>query len=137
MPNISNRSRKVGEQIKRELAALLNSEVKDPRISMLTINAVDVSADLGQAKVYITSLQTGVDHAQLIGVLNGMNGFLRGHLGRSLSLRAIPKLHFIYDTSVEEGAKLSRLIDSAVAEDKQKASLRSDQTIDDGKKTND
>lgn len=132
MPNLSNRSRKVGEQIKRELAQLLSHEVKDPRISsMLTINAVEVSADLGQAKVYVTSLQSGVQHTQLIKILDGMAGFLRGELGRSLSLRVIPKLKFIYDTSVEDGAKMSQLIDKAMAEDRQKASQRQDDPEDD------
>ncbi len=121
MPKDPSRSRKVSEQIKRELAVLINTEVKDPRVSMLTISAVKVTPDLSQAKIYITSLEENTDKKQLIKVLESMSGYLRSELGRQVSLRIIPKLIFIYDVSVERGAEISKLIDSAVAEDRQKA----------------
>jgi len=126
MPKVTSRSRKVSEQIKRELAVLINTEVKDPRVNLVTLNAVETSSDLGQAKVYVTSLQTTIEHKELIDVLNSMAGFLRSALGKLMTLRVVPKLKFIYDESIERGAELSKLIDSALAEDRQKAHSDSD-----------
>lgn len=119
MPKEFSRTRRVGEQIQRELADLIRSEVKDPRVGMVTVNAVEVSKDLGHAKVYITVM----DETQRQQTLDGLQraaGFLRSELGRRMFIRSVPQLHFHYDESVSRGARLSSLIDQALADDRKK-----------------
>ena len=120
MSNEISRTRRVAEQIKRELSSIMQFSVKDPRVKLININAVNLSPDLGHAKVYIGSLQTDVDQEETVGVLNRMAGFLRKELGRELHLRSIPQLHFFYDDTAERGNELASLIDSAVSEDTRK-----------------
>ncbi len=114
-----SRTQRVGDQLQRELAVLIQQEVKDPRIGMITVNAVEVSRDLGYAEVYVTAL--GVDdqphQAQIEKILNGAAGFLRSRLARLMKLRIVPHLRFHYDESIARGQHLSALIDKAVGED--------------------
>jgi len=114
----SQRSRKVGEQIQRELALIINQEIKDPRVSWVTVAAVHVSRDFAHAKVYVTSLVENKNREQLVQILNNASGFMRRQLGKILKIRTVPELHFVYDESVEYGNRLSKLIDDAVAHDK-------------------
>lgn len=110
------RSQRVAEQIQRELADLLQFEVKDPRVSRVTVTEVEVSGDLAHAKVFYSStenapeLQKGLEKAA---------GFLRSQLSQRMLMRTVPQLHFVYDASIERGMRLSRLIDDAVAQDGQ------------------
>jgi ribosome-binding factor A len=112
----SQRARRVADQIQRELAELLREELKDPRVRMVTVTGVDVSADLAHAKVYFTSLVGEEERREIAAGLARAGGFLRTALGRRMRIHNIPELHFIHDASVEEGVRLSRLIDDAVAE---------------------
>lgn len=116
-----SRTQRIGDQIQRELAQLIRREVKDPRVGLVTITAVDVSRDVGHAKVFITVMgqDNAEDIAQSIKVLNSAAGFLRMQLAREMKLRSVPQLHFHYDESVARGAHLSALIERAVAEDGQ------------------
>ena len=118
MPKEFSRSKRVAAQIQRELAQLIQLEIKDPRVGMVTISAVDLSSDLSYAKVYITVL--GSDHTpeEAVEALNHAAGFLRHELGRRVVLRIVPHLTFIYDESVERGASLSALIDASLASSK-------------------
>ena len=111
---IPNRSFRVADQIQRDLAELIR-ELKDPRIGMATISAVEVTPDYAHAKVFFTSM-TGQDNLDdiLVG-LRRASGFLRRELGRRVRIHTTPELHFVYDTSVEEGTRLSALIDKAMA----------------------
>ncbi len=118
MPQQSSRSRRVGEQIKRELALLIHDEVKDPRVRMVTVNAVEVSRDFTHARVYVTSLVPEQERDDLLEGLHKAAGFLRRELGRRIFLRTIPQLHFHYDTSIDNGARMSALINEAVASDR-------------------
>lgn len=112
------RTRRVAEEIQRDLAEILRSEVKDPRVGMVTITAVDVAADMAHAKVHFTQLD-GVEHAdEAVAALTRISGFLRSALARRLSLYTVPQLTFAYDDSIESGMKLSQLIDDAVAADR-------------------
>jgi ribosome-binding factor A len=108
----------VGEQIQRELAALIHNELKDPRLGMVSVSAVQVSRDLGHAKVYVSVLGNESQSAESIKVLKHAAGFLRHKLGKMLHIRIIPELHFILDRSLEEGARLGALISEAVASDR-------------------
>lgn len=115
------RSRRVGEQMQRELALLIQQELKDPRLGMITVSGVEVTRDFAHAKVFVTVLSD--DTAQVEKSLEGLRhaaGFLRRELGRRMQLRAIPELHFVHDASVERGTRLSALIDQAVAADGKK-----------------
>lgn len=109
-----SRSDRVAEQIQRELADLLQFEVKDPRIGMVTITEVEVSGDMAHAKIYYsahaasTELQKGLEKSA---------GFLRSQLGKRMLLRTVPQLHFIYDASIDRGMRLSKLIDEALTPD--------------------
>lgn len=113
-----SRTRRVGEQMQRELAQLIQREVKDPRLGMVTVSGVDVSRDYSVAKVYITVLGDNADPAQTLAILNKVSGFLRHELGQRMVLRTVPALTFHYDESVERGSELSRLIDEAVSKDR-------------------
>jgi len=118
-----SRTQRIGDQMQRELAQLIRREVKDPRVGLVTITAVDVTRDLGHAKVYITVMgdDGGEQVKQSVKVLNAAGSFLRTQLGREMKLRSVPQLHFHYDESVARGAHLSALIERAVAEDSQHA----------------
>ena len=116
-----SRSRRVGEQIQRELAQLVQRELKDPRLGMVTISAVEVTKDLSVAKVYFTVLNPGHDVEETLKGLNHSIGFLRRELAHRMKLRVVPELRFQYDRSIEEGSRLSALIDAAVSQDKSKS----------------
>ena len=97
-----SRSRRVGEQIQRELAELIQRELKDPRIGFVTVSAVEVSRDMTHAKVYVTELTQQANHKEMLAALGHASGFLRRELGQRMRLRTVPELHFIYDKSIEE-----------------------------------
>jgi len=118
MKKTSQRARRVGDEVQRELADLLRTEVKDPRVGPVTITAVEVSGDLSHAKICVTLL-AGREHAdEAVKALQHTAGFLRSALAHRLSLYSVPQLHFAYDDSIENGMKLSQLIDEAVAADR-------------------
>ena len=118
----SPRPRRIGDQIQRELAELLRQQVKDPRIGMVTVTAVDVSPDLSHAKIFVTHLG-GTEQAQaVVAALQHTAGYLRTELSHRLKLYSVPELRFYYDDSIESGLRLSRLIDDAVAEDRKHSS---------------
>ena len=123
MPKDYSRSRRIAEQIQRELAGLVRLELKDPRVAgLLTITDVEVSADQSHAKVFFTLLGDETRVKETTTGLTRAAGFLRTQLAQRMKLRTVPTLEFKYDASVERGMKLSRLIDEAVGSaPKQKA----------------
>jgi ribosome-binding factor A len=112
------RLRRVADQIQRELAEIVRSELKDPRVGMVTLTGVEVSPDLAHAKVYFTTLADDARRGEVLAGLKRAAGFLRTELGHRIKVHNTPELHFLYDASVEHGVRLSRLIDDAVAADK-------------------
>ena len=117
MPRDFPRTRRVGEQMQRELAVLIRDRIKDPRLGMVTVSDVEVSRDLAHARVYFTVLGDEEARRQSQEVLDRAAGFLRGELGRIMKLRTIPELRFIYDESIERGEKLDALIEAAIEAD--------------------
>lgn len=115
MPKDYSRTLRIADQIQRELADLIRNELKDPRIGMITLTGVDVSQDYAHAKIFYTTLRSESDNFLIQNGLENAAGFLRSQLLHRLKLRVIPQLHFIYDKSIERGARLSQLIDEAVA----------------------
>lgn len=118
MPKEFSRTRRIGEQIRRDLAQLIRDELSDdPRMVMVSITSVEVTRDLSQAKVYVTMLGDTADRAEVVDNLNRATSMLRRELGRKMYIRTVPRLSFIYDEVVERGARLSSLISDAVAAD--------------------
>ncbi|HYP66817.1 MAG TPA: 30S ribosome-binding factor RbfA [Thiobacillaceae bacterium] len=117
MPKDFPRSRRVADQIQRELAEIIRVELEDPRVGLATITAVEVSSDLEHAKIFVTSLGPASDHNALLAGLRRAAGYLRSQLSHRMKLRIVPALTFEYDTSVQRGVELSQLIDQAIAED--------------------
>jgi ribosome-binding factor A len=115
MPKDFSRTLRVADQIQRELANLIRLEVKDPRVGMVTLTGVEVSPDYAHAKVFFTLLGNSAQQEAAQRALAHAAGFLRGQIGRRIKLHTIPELHFVFDESVERGARLSQLIDSAIA----------------------
>jgi ribosome-binding factor A len=109
-----SRAGRIADQIQRDLAVLIRSEVKDPRIGMVTLTGVEVSNDYQHAKVFFTTLGDAAVLAKAQLGLDKASGFLRSQLAKGLGLRIVPELHFVHDESVERGARLSKLIDDAV-----------------------
>lgn len=120
MPKEFPRSRRVGEQIHRELMDLLRREVKDPRVSGVTITAVRVSRDLAHARVFFTLLDEKHTVEEAGRALKGAAGFLRRELAGIMMLRTVPELRFVHDTSIEHAAHMEELIGRAVAADRAK-----------------
>lgn len=116
MPKDYPRSDRIASQIQRELALLVQNEVKDPRLSSPSILDVEVTRDLSQAKVYFSVLNPD-DAAQSLKALNHASGFMQREIGKVLKSRITPRLKFIYDDSNIRGRTLSELIDRAVAKD--------------------
>lgn len=121
MPKEFNRSERMAEIVRRELAVLIQQEVKDPRLKMVTVSAVKVSRDLSYAKVYITVFGDDDTIKENVAILNKAAGFLRSSLANRIKARIIPALKFIYDASIIEGDRLQNLIDKAVADDDKNA----------------
>ena len=121
MPREYARSDRLASQIQRELARLIQSGLKDPRLAAPSILEVQVSKDLAYAKVFFSVLNAE-DAAGCLEALNRASGFLQREIGKQLKSRLTPKLSFIYDDTDIRGRKLSDLIDTAVASDKSKAS---------------
>ena len=110
--SIPNRGYRVADQIQRDLGELLR-EVKDPRVGMVTINAVEVTPDYAHAKVFFSVLVGDPTNTQI--GLNEAAGFLRNGLFKRLALHTVPTLHFQYDRTIERAAEMSALISRATS----------------------
>lgn len=113
---------RIGDQMQRELALLIQREVKDPRLGMVTVNAVKVSRDLGYADVYVSLLTTeeltveSPEVQESVSVLNKAAGFLRGQVGRAMKLRVVPQLRFHFDELQGYSRRMDNLIREAVGD---------------------
>ena len=113
------RSDRVAQEIQKEIAVILQREVKDPRIGMVTVSDVEVSSDLSYAKIFVTFL---FDHDETA-IEQGMKGlekaspYIRSLLGKAMRLRIVPEIRFIYDQSLVEGMRMSNLVTNVVRED--------------------
>lgn len=114
----SNRPRRIAELIKRELAQMIARELDDPIAHRVTLTGARVSADLSIAKVYFSVLGGAAEAKAATSVLNHAAGFLRHELAHRMRLRTVPQLRFFFDTSIEQGARVSSLIERALAEDR-------------------
>lgn len=108
-----NRSYQIADQIQRDLTELIARELKDPRVGMVTINAVEVTPDYAHAKVFF-SILVG-DPQETEDALNQAHGFLRNHLFKRLHIHTVPTLHFHFDRTTERAADMNALIAKAVS----------------------
>jgi ribosome-binding factor A len=109
------RGARIADQIQRSLAELIRTEVRDPRVGLVTLTGVELSRDQSHAKVFYTVMGSGPEVEAAGEGLARAAGFLRSELAHQLTIRKVPELHFEFDDSVERGVRLSRLIDEAVA----------------------
>ncbi|WP_281772759.1 MULTISPECIES: 30S ribosome-binding factor RbfA [Haemophilus] len=116
------RSDRVAQELKKEVAVILQREVKDPRIGMVTVSDVEVSRDLAYAKIFVTFLFDNDQEA----IHQGMKGlekaspYIRSLVGKAMRLRIVPELRFIYDESLVEGMRMSNLVSNVIREDEAK-----------------
>ena len=126
-----SRTQRVADYLQRELAALIQHGVRDPRVGMVSITGVNVSRDLGHARVYYTALEreSSQEAAETTEALNRAAGFLRTQLSKDSSMRSVPQLRFYFDTSVGQGRHLEDLIRKAAEADRE-LGLRDDDPAD-------
>ena len=127
-----SRTDRVGDFLKEELAQLIQKEVRDPRVGMVSITGVEVSRDLSHARVFVTVVgkESAAEAAESVAALNRAAGFLRSQVARSMRARTTPRLVFEYDTSIGRGAYLSDLIEKARDSDR---ALHSDDDTDESR----
>jgi ribosome-binding factor A len=114
--NIPSRGLRVADQIQKDLSELIAYELKDPRIGMITLAEVQLTADYAHAKIYFTLLKDSPDEVkQTLKGLQAAAGYLRNLLGKRLHIHTLPQLHFLHDTSARRGIEMSALIDQANA----------------------
>lgn len=126
-----SRIQRVAQEVQKEIAIILQREIKDPRVGMTTVSGVGVSPDLAYAKVFVTFLNDNTPEQVKTGILalQDASGFIRGLLGKSMRLRVVPGLTFVYDNSLVEGMRISNLISQIMQHDR----LRRGKTQTDGK----
>jgi len=124
MPKDYPRSRRIADQVQRELSDIIRLELNDPRVGMITLTDVEVSADNAHAKIFFTLLGDAERVEESSAALRHAAGYLRRKLAQRMKLRTVPQLQFEYDASVERGVRLSQLIDAAVADDAKRRKRR-------------
>jgi ribosome-binding factor A len=114
------RPQRVSQELQKEIAMILQREIKDPRLGMMvTVSGVEVSRDLAYAKVFVTFLNDKDEEAVKNGLkaLKEASGYIRTLLGKAMRLRIVPELTFFYDNSLIEGMRMSNLVTSVVKKD--------------------
>lgn len=124
-----SRSQRVASQLLRELAELIRTGVKDPRIGFVTLTDLEITPDYAHAKVYFTLMDGHGQLAETLAGLNRASAFLRRELRRRVRIHTTPELHFCHDASVAEGDRISRLIDSVVEADQARQAARGDNDL--------
>ena len=125
MPRDFSRSERVAGTLRRELARLIQLELKDPDVGFIGLSDVEVSRDLAHARVFVTVFEPERAAASLR-ALNKAAGYLRRRLGQEMRIRSVPELHFQHDASVETGQQIDSLIEAAIASDRQGSENRDD-----------
>jgi ribosome-binding factor A len=108
------RTDRINEQLRQEVSILVRDEVRDPRVGLVTITAVETSPELDHARVYVTVLGDDEEKEQALQGLRSAAPFIRGQLGRRLHMRRIPELHFQIDRVLEEASRIDALLREAL-----------------------
>ena len=114
---------RIADFIRDELATIIQREMRDPRVGMVSVNEVSVSKDLSWADIYVSSIDSATpdERVKLIAVLNKASGYFRSELAKRHTIRTTPKPRFHYDEIIEEGPRLEALIESAIKSDVEQA----------------
>lgn len=105
-----NRSERVAEEIRKEVATMLFGEIHDPRIGFVTITKVQVSKDLRHAKVYFSIIGSDEEKEKTMEGLQSSSGYMRREIGKRLKLRYFPELTFKFDDSLEYASRIEKII---------------------------
>ena len=115
------RADRVSQQIQREIAMILQREIKDPRVGMATVSDVELTRDLQHAKVFVTFFLNEEDNIEAgIKVLNDASGYIRILLGKAMKLRVVPEIRFVYDKTLVEGMRISNLVSNTIRDDEER-----------------
>ena len=126
------RADRVAQQIQREIAVILQREVKDPRVGMVTVSDVELTRDLQHAKIFVTFFLNEVDDIEAgVKVLNDASGYIRILMGKAMKLRVVPEIRFVYDKTVVEGMRISNLVTNTVRDDQLRRGESPDQNEED------
>lgn len=115
----STRQRRVQEMLVQEISAILQREMKDPRVGFVTITDARITPDLRHARVFYSVLGDETAREETAKALKRATGFIRGEFARRAQLRFAPEIYFAFDTSIERGAKLSALLEQVRRDDEQ------------------
>ncbi|PSJ45914.1 30S ribosome-binding factor RbfA [Zobellella taiwanensis] len=123
-----SRTRRVGQELQKEIAMILQREIKDERLGMVTVSGVEVSKDLNYAKVFVTFLENDAERIETgMAALKDASGYIRSLVAKAVRLRVTPELRFVYDQSLVEGMRISTLVSSTIAEDQRRSAGRDDE----------
>ena len=126
------RADRVSQQIQREIAMILQREIKDPRVGMATVSDVELTRDLQHAKVFVTFFLNEEDNIEAgIKVLNDASGYIRILMGKAMKLRVVPEIRFVYDKTLVEGMRISNLVTNTVRDDQLRRGESPDQNEED------
>ncbi|XKM14221.1 30S ribosome-binding factor RbfA [Orbaceae bacterium ac157xtp] len=122
MAKAFSRTQRVSHELQKEIAIILQREIKDPRLGMVTVSSVDLSRDLSYAKVYVTFLNDEDNEVveQGLKALHDATGYIRSLIGKAMRLRIIPELKFVYDESLVEGMRMSTIVSEVVQQDQKR-----------------
>ena len=104
------RRKRVGTLLHHEISRILERRLKDPRLGLVTITSVEISADLKHARVYVSTHAGEGDSTEKVALLTRAASFIRGELGRSVELRYVPELRFLVDTSLERADRVNKIL---------------------------
>ena len=117
-----SRTDRVSQQMQKEIAVIIQRDIKDPRVGMATVSSVEVSRDLSFAKVFVTLYNSDNDKSETaVAVLNEASGFIRTLMGKRIRARIMPQLKFVLDNTLMNGMRISNLVDEVIAKDRKKA----------------
>jgi len=119
-----HRVARLAGEVQKEIASILNRDIKDPRLGMVSVVAVDIAPDGCSAKVYISPLAIGADKNGVEAALESAKGYIRRELGKRLKTRAVPELFFHVDESIAYGVRMSQIVAQQVAADEKAAEGR-------------
>lgn len=122
MAKVFSRVQRVSQELQKEVAIILQREIKDPRIGMATVSGVSLSRDLSYAKIFVTFLNDNEPEqvAQGVKALNEATGYIRSLIGKAMSLRIVPEIKFYYDDTLVNGMRMASLVEEAVRSDKKR-----------------
>ena len=126
------RADRVAQQIQREIAVILQREVKDPRVGMVTVSDVELTRDLQHAKIFVTFFLNEEDNIEAgVKVLNDASGYIRILMGKAMKLRVVPEIRFVYDKTLVEGMRISNLVTNTVRDDQRRRGDSPEQSEED------